>query len=28
MVFLLCAENGYNMSGLDHIIAFDDARQV
>jgi 7-carboxy-7-deazaguanine synthase len=28
MVFELCAEHGYNMSGRDHIIAFDTERAV
>ena len=23
-----CAEHGYNMTGRDHIVAFDDMRQV
>ncbi len=27
-VFELCAEKGYNMTGRDHIIAFDQAREV
>ena len=28
LVFELCAEHGYNMTGRDHIIAFDTQRQV
>jgi len=27
-VFDLCAEHGYNMTGRDHIIAFDTQRMV
>jgi len=27
-VFELCAEHGYNMTGRDHIIAYDTRRQV
>jgi 7-carboxy-7-deazaguanine synthase len=28
LVFEMCAEKGYNMTGRDHIIAFDQAREV
>ena len=28
LVFDMCAEKGYNMTGRDHIIAFDQAREV
>ena len=28
LVFDMCAEHGYNMTGRDHIIAFDQAREV
>jgi len=28
IVFEMCAEKGYNMTGRDHIIAFDQAREV
>jgi 7-carboxy-7-deazaguanine synthase len=28
LVFEMCAEHGYNMTGRDHIIAYDKARFV
>ena len=28
LVFNMCAEKGYNMTGRDHIIAFDTQRMV